>query len=60
MLQVDVITLEGRCGNFDEQHPYNEYDMDTWVTEEEHWNIMMEPSARHFSYSTGMCIHVCA
>ena len=57
MLQVDVITMEGRCGNFDERHPYNERDMDTWVTEEEHWDIMMEPSAHHYSYVRGMSTH---
>jgi hypothetical protein len=53
MLQVDVITMTGRCGNFDETHPYNEFDMDTWVTEEEHRNIMLEPSAKRFSYLKG-------
>jgi hypothetical protein len=58
LLQVDVITMTGRCGNFDETHPYNEYDMDTWVTEEEHWNIILEPSAKRYSYVKGKFIHV--
>jgi hypothetical protein len=56
MLQVDVITMTGRCGNFDEQHPFNEYELDTWVNEEEHWNIIMEPSAKRYSYLRGMSI----
>jgi hypothetical protein len=45
MLQAEVITLSGIFGDFYEQNPYNERDMDTWVMDAEHFTIIIEPSA---------------
>jgi hypothetical protein len=43
----------GRCGSFDNDHPHNEREMDTWVTDEEFIGIMCEPSARGSAFTQG-------
>jgi hypothetical protein len=52
-LQVSVIAMTGRCGNFDQPSVYNERDSETWLTDDEFTEVMAEPKAEGTTFGKG-------